>query len=145
MNTTITFSVYKQPNPNIHHFYSVYMKRNYSAPYKFRFDWIIRNRFTPSDRFKWFWRNLIENISDRFMTDSKKNSKFYCKTFLIDSWQIKKIWGNSYWLTFLMDSWQIQKFWAKSYCKTFLIVSWHIQKYLGKIVLHNIPDRFMTD
>ena len=47
-NTTYPYSVYKQPNPNIHNFYSVYEKRNYSFPYKFGFDGIIRIRYTPS-------------------------------------------------------------------------------------------------
>ena len=68
-------------------FYWVYKKRNYSVPYKFAFGQIIRTQFTPTDRFKIFWKDLIEkhswqinkksckivfhNIPDRFMTDSK--------------------------------------------------------------------------
>ena len=46
-NTTNPYPVYKQPNSNIHSFYSVYKKRNYSFPYKFGFGQIIRIWYTP--------------------------------------------------------------------------------------------------
>ena len=46
-NTTNPYSVYKQPNPDIYQFYSVYKKGNYSFPYKFGFVQIIRIRYTP--------------------------------------------------------------------------------------------------
>ena len=36
-NTSNPYSVYKQPDPIIHIFYSVYKKRNYLFPYKFGF------------------------------------------------------------------------------------------------------------
>ena len=46
--TTNPNSVYKQLNPNIHNFYSIYMKKNHLFPYKFAFGQIIRIRYTPS-------------------------------------------------------------------------------------------------
>ena len=50
-NTTNTFSVYKQPNLNIHIFYSVYKKRNYSAGL-FGFGTFLRKSFLYLEKMK---------------------------------------------------------------------------------------------
>ena len=57
---------------SFNNFYLVFKERNYLVPYKFSFRQIIWIQVTPTDRFKIFWKNLIE------------------KTFLVDSWQINK-------------------------------------------------------
>ena len=119
---------------SFNNFYLVFKERNYLVPYKFSFRQIIWIQVTPTDRFKIFWKNLIE------------------KTFLVDSWQINKksckiVFHNIPDRFMTKHSWYIwerfKNFWAKSSWKTFLMDLGQIQQILGNIQQNN-PDKETT-